>query len=658
MKLTFLKNENYLEDLVSREYLLTNGRGGYASSSLADCHTRKYHGLLALPLANLHQAYLLLSKVETSLAIGSKQYDLSLNRFPGTYFPEGYKYIKSFVYEDYPQTTYLIEEEGVCFSKSILMKRGEDAVYLHFSLEDAPKALVVKLAPFLAYRPIHGLAHQNIDIRPRTYFEPNGFKIDPYPGLPALFLQTSKLSTFFPSPDWWRNFEYIEEERRGYEYREDLFCPGIFEVKLKKGESFGLRAGLNSLDPVKIKNGFQEELKRLKQEHSQYTSSSEPLSTLKIQTRHYVLDEPAAVLAGYPWFCNEWGRDTFIALPGLLLATGNYGKAFDILSRFASLEKDGLLPNTLEPVQGKASYNAVDVPFLFCLAVQRYVHKSGERQQVASKLIPKVISILNTFIEGRCPVARLKENGLLYAGNQLSQLTWMDASIAGLPVTPRAGAPVEVNALYYNALCFVLEEWAPLLDTPKKEAFLKMRRLFESNFSKLFWNEERGCLYDVVREDGKGDASIRPNMLFAIGLPYTCLDESKALQVLEVVKNHLLTPYGLRSLAQSDPVFCPQYAGSQEERDRAYHQGVIWPWLLGIFWDALKKNSPDRRAAGIYLRHSLAPLWNEHLTEGCLLQISELFTPLIPHLATGCPAQAWSLAEVVRVLDEIEAEGL
>jgi predicted glycogen debranching enzyme len=652
MKLTFAQQQiPAIEEFLSHEYLLSNGKGGYASSSLLDCHTRKYHGLLAVPIPARGQVYMLLSKLELSILVGPNQYDLSTNSFPKVIFPQGYQFIQSIEVDYFPVTTY--SAGGVVIKKSTLMVRGEDTVLVRYQITQAQKTVTIKIAPFLAYRDIHGLAHINVEIRPRTYFEETGFKIDPYQNLPALYIQTSKTSIFYPSPDWWRNYEYREEQERGYDFQEDLFTPGIFEIKLKQGEAVIVRSSLSSCAPKTIEAAWNSEIERIHGLEECYASDHEPLRTFKVQAAHFVTDEPKGVVAGYPWFDAEWGRDTMISLPGLLLARGLSQEAFGILVKYAGLEKDGLLPNTVARL-GAHAYNSVDTPFLFFWAVQRYLAYTGDNRGVEKMLFPTMEKILSRFMEGNVPFAHIGEDGLLYAGNDTTQLTWMDAVARGKPVTTRHGAAVEVNALFYNAMVFLLEQFQTLLHPDKAKTWDRVRMLFEKNFTRCFWNDEFGFLMDVYRGLGDFDPSLRPNQLFAVGLPNICIDGEKAQAIIDAVKISLVTPYGLRTLAPRDELFIPLYEGDQEKRDSAYHQGMVWPWLIGIFFDAMKKNAPDKESVKTYFRNTFSPLWDLHGEAKCLQHIAEMYTPLSPHLPKGCPAQAWSIAEVIRVLEAIK----
>jgi predicted glycogen debranching enzyme len=653
MKYVFNRQtSSQVEEWTSREYLLTNGRGGYASSTLADCPTRKYHGLLALPDPASGKTQLYLSKIELSFLAGTKQYDLSTNMFPGSVFPEGYRYIQSVSIENFPETVFSVNDGQFIISKSVLMPQNESCVLVSYTLIESSRPVILKLMPLLAYRETHQLIRQNALLRPRTYFESNGFKIDPYLGLPALFIQTSKTSTFFPSPDWWKNFEYGEERSRGYEYTEDLFTPGVFEIKMKKGDTAIVRAGLDSVNAKKIAPACEDEIRRLDKVQKACLQDGEPLATLKAGAGQFVTTGPSGILAGFPWFTEVWGRDAMISLQGLLLCCGRFSEAFNILTDYGGLEKNGLLPNIIS-AGGHHAYNSLDTPFLFFRAVRQYLEITNDKQGVGKKILPFLVRILTAFTRGLAPNARIGEDGLLYGGNEKTQLTWMDACSRGTPVTSRHGAAVEINALYYQALALVLDRFSAALRTEDSSDFSRHRQLFEKNFQTSFWNEHDACLFDVYRTAADRDPSIRPNQLFALTLPDSVLDRALAQKALETVKMHLVTPYGLRTLSPRHPDFVSDYQGNQDKRDAAYHQGMIWPWLIGPYFDAARHHATETESIKKYFRNTFSSLWERHLEEGCVRQISEIFTPVVPHRACGCPAQAWSLAESIRILHEI-----
>jgi predicted glycogen debranching enzyme len=635
-----------LNESLSKEYLLSNGMGGYASSTIIDCHTRKYHGLLAVPVKELNATYLFLSKLDCSLVFEKHEHKISTNKFPGIFSPTGHQYITDFEMEYTPLTTYKIGD--VILTKSYAMPRFSPTILVLFHLMEAKKPVVLKIIPFIAYRKIHELVSENTLIRPRTYFEENGFKIDPYPNLPPLYMQTSRHSIFYPSPAWWKNFEYVEEKNRGYDYREDLFSPGVFEVRLKKDDQVIIRASLNKL-PTSISRQWSTEQTRISKVKTQFAKEEEPLCSLKVHAEHYLTDQHRGIIAGFHWF-GEWGRDTMLSLPGITLCRNDKRTAFIVLKKFSLCRRNGLLPNVISSKRNLA-YNSIDTSLLFFWAVQKYIDYTGDKKQVEEHLLKTLLEIVMSFIRNETQISLLKEDGLIYAGTPQTQLTWMDARAYGAPVTPRHGAAVEINALFYNALCFLLAEFAHKLSPEQEKLCLIAKENLEKNFERFFWNQEKQCLFDVYRNEHEVDAQIRPNQLFAIGLPYTCVSQEKALKIINIVKLHLVTPYGLRTLSPQNSLYKADYLGDQNKRDAAYHQGMVWPWLIGIFYDSYSKVSGNQPEVNEYFLATFKELFSSHLYNYGLFHISEIFTPNPPFTACGCIAQAWSMAEVIRVLE-------
>lgn len=640
-----------LKESLTMEYLLTNGIGGYSSSTILDCHTRKYHGLLTIPIREPDATYLLLSKMECVLVFDKQEHKLSTNKFPGVFSPTGHQYITHFEMEYLPVTTYKLGD--VLLTKSLAMPQFQSTTLIRYHLVESKKSVLLKFIPFLAYRKIHELATENTAIRPRTYFEENGFKIDPYAKLPPLYIQTSRHSVFYPSPCWYKNFEYIEEKNRGYNYKEDLFSPGVFEVRLKKGEQVIIRASLDKMNSL-ISTEWTNELKRIKKLQLQFAKDREPLALLKVHAEHYLTDKYNGITAGYHWF-GEWGRDTMLSIPGITLCRNDSKTAFAILKKYAQYECRGLLPNVTSANENHA-YNSVDTPLLFFWAVQKYIEYTGDKKRVREHLLTTMLEIITCFCQNKTQITKLNNNGLLYAGTPHTQLTWMDANSDGTPVTPRHGAAVEINALFYNALCFVLKDFGGELTRAQKDLFKHIKQNFENNFENLFWNETTQCLIDVYRSAGDTETHIRPNQLFAIGLPFSCIDQKRANKMISTVKQHLVTPVGLRTLSPQNSLYKADYSGDQNKRDAAYHQGMVWPWLIGIFYDACNKTLKNKLEINTYFRTTFKQLWTSHLTERGLFHISEIFTPNPAFAAKGCIAQAWSMAEVIRVLTSIKLD--
>lgn len=640
-----------LEGSLKKEYLLTNGRGGYSSSSILDCHMRKYHGLLNVSQTPYGDRMNLLSKLEAVVWIEQKYFRLSTNKYPGVYEPQGHKYMESFEMDLFPVTTYKMGDTEI--TKSIVMPRNSNTVLVRYDVVKAKKKILLKLTPYLAYRNIHHLTRENMYLRPRPFPEKDGFKIDPYEGTPPLYVQLDMKHEFYASPMWSNNFEYIKERNRGYDYQEDLFTPGVFELYLKSGQSVIFRASTDALEG-KIEKEWDDEVKRLQKNADAYDKDSEPLKTFKANAQQYILEYQngeKGIAAGYHWF-SEWGRDTMISLPGLTLSTKRYQNAFDILEKYTKYERNGALPNYFT-AEGGHAYNSVDAALLYFRAVQSYLEATKEEKKVVETFLPTLKRIIQSYLDGRVPDTHVTEEGFVWAGRSDTNLTWMDARAYGKPVTPRHGCAVEINALWYNALMFLSKELSGYLDSEFKQRLSRQISLFESHFMDAFWNAEKQSLNDVYRSKSDIDSSIRPNQLFALAIEYPLVPKEKGLSILDTIKTHLVTPYGLRTLSPEHPDYLADYKGSTDQRDSAYHQGMIWPWLIGVFVDALLNFAP-KKDAKTFVMETFSPLWEIHPAQYCLQHISEIFKPNPPFTAKGAVAQAWSMAEVIRVLDRLK----
>lgn len=630
-----------------REWLDTNGLGGYASSTVINCHTRKYHGMLVAALREPRGSFVLLSKVEASLMHGEKEFLLSTNKYPGVYHPTGHQFFDGFEQGLTPSATYRIGDTVV--RKSTMMVHGENTVLICYELLEGSISPTLRLRPLLAYRDIHALAHENMHLRPKTFAVRNGRKIDPYEGMPPLYMTLNRSNEFFPGPKWYNSLEYLKERSRGFDYHEDLFCPGVFEVVLKKGNPVVFAASTEEVKNPERRR--KAELARREEEYSRCRSNRKHVRFLKFQGRQFLVrnrDDMPSVVAGYHWF-GEWGRDTMLALPGLAFCCGRQGFGEEIMSAYASLERDGLLPNYLAQQSSHMAYNSVDASLLFFWTVQQYLRFGGGVEFVQEALYPALHNIVAAHLEGRVPHCRVDESGLLFAGDENTQLTWMDAQAYGRPVTPRHGAAVEINALWYNALRFFLEltrerDSAEALAGRAESAAGALHAAFEDRF----WNHEDNCLADVVHGNGQ-DRSIRPNQVFAISLPHSMLGIDRMRAVIQTVQEHLLTPFGLRTLSPRNPAYAPFYEGGPDQRDAAYHQGQVWPWLAGHFGEAFLKQAEDATSARKFLRDYLKPLLDAFPEEYGIASIPEIYTGDPPHRPEGCIAQAWSVGEVIRL---------
>jgi len=654
-KMRIKLDRNELLDLqisLKKEYLLTNGKGGYCASTILDCHSRKYHGLLVLQVKGTGLIFNLLSKIEVNAVIEGKDFHLSTNKFPGVYYPTGHKYVESFEYNTYPVTRYRIGDTVIV--KSVLMPYLSDTVLVRYDVVKSSKNILFKATPLLSYRELNSLAKENLNISPRTYFEKNGFKIDPYPGLPPVYLQTNVKSTFYPSPQWWRNFEYLKERNRGYDYQEDLFMPGIFEFTLKEGDHVVFRASLQPSNEI-FDHEWNNEIKRLEQYEKSFSNEPEPLKTLKVHSNAFLVkdkDGNMGIKAGYHWF-SERGRDTLIALAGLTLKRGEPQLAKDILKSFISKQNNGVLPNLINQ-NGTNTYNSVDTSFLLFWSCQQYLSHTNDKSFIEHEILPLLIRIANNVIDQKMPDVWHGDDGLIYSGNENTNFTWMDVMIDGVPVTSRHGAAVEINALWYNAIQFLLKDFNSLLPDNLKNRLTVASEKFENIFEHAFWNEPDQCLYDLFRGFEDRSWFIRPNQLFAIGLPYTCISRENTGKIIETVIKHLVTDFGIRTLSPRNPYYRGEYKGNQRSRDQAYHNGMAGVWFIGIFTDALLKYHGNKEVVKKMFDEMFGKLWTEHLEMYCLNHISELFRPDPPQVAKACVAQAWNEAELIRALEMLK----
>lgn len=632
------------ETATRKEWLDTNGIGGYASSTAINCHTRKYHGLLVASLKEPRGRYVLLSKMESSLVHEGKTFILSTNKYPGVYHPTGHQFVDGFEQGLYPAITFRIGDAVI--SKSFLMVQGSNTVLVKYELLEGKVKPTLRIRPMLAYRDVHTLTRENMFLRPKTYPEKNGCKIQPYEGMPPLYMGTNRQSEFYPGPKWTYNVEYLAERDRGFDYQEDLFCPGMFETVLEKGKPVVFGASTEPLG--NLTHAFNKEVEHREAEFEACKDRSKNGRALKYFSGQFLIRNAsgfASVIAGYHWF-GEWGRDTMIALPGLTFHAGRTKFGEDVLAAYAGLERDGLLPNYLDQSSEHLAYNSVDASLWFFWTVQEYLKAKGSRKFVMDKVYPALRNIVAAHLDCRVPLCGIGDDGLLYAGNENTQLTWMDAQAYGRPVTPRHGAAVEINALWYNGLRFFLE-----LAPEEDELTGRARRAADTlaaNFVERFWNPDDNCLCDVVNIHGQ-DRSIRPNQVFAVSLPHSMLNLEQMRAVIEKVQTHLLTPYGLRTLSPRDPDYSPFYRGDADARDSAYHQGMVWPWLAGHFGEALIRQAEDKKGAKAFLRRHLKPILNSFPEDYGIASVPEIYTGNPPHLPKGTIAQAWSVAEAVRL---------
>ncbi len=633
----------------SREWLETNGIGGFASGTIAGSNSRRYHGLLTAatkpPLGRLT----LVSKIEETVTIDGEAYELSSNQYPGAVNPSGFKYLKSFRLDPFPIWTYFVS--GVEIEKRVFMVHGRNATVVTYKVISRTKgkrpAVNMTLRPMLAFVDYHHLQHQTPNLNGEFSEVEGSIQIQPYAEMPTLHVAHNGVQVE-PTGYWYNNFEYAIEQERGFDFREDLFQPFEITYDLNKSASvvFATENDLAASDSTTLE---RQEIKRRKNLIKTAKVKTEFELQLVLAADQFIVKrgEGHTVIAGYPWF-SDWGRDTMIALPGLTLATGRPEIARGILLQFAKSVSEGMIPNRFPDAGEIPEYNTVDATLWYFEAVRAYLETTSDLEFVRSELYQTLAEILAWHLRGTRYNIHVDTDGLLYAGSPDVQLTWMDAKIGDLVITPRTGKPVEIQALWYNALCIMADLAGRFGDEQDHAKYLSMAELTKMSFSSVFWNEAEQCLFDVV-ENGTRDGSVRPNQIFVASLHYSMLDDDRARKVVDKVEAELLTPVGLRSLSAKDPKYCPIYIGSPFERDSAYHQGTVWGWLIGGFFDAHRRVYPERSDR---LREVISG-FEQHPNEAGVGQISEIFDADAPHSPRGCPAQAWSVAEVLRVSKQL-----
>lgn len=631
-----------LEYSLTKELLRSNRAGSYASTTIINCNTRKYHGLLVTPQPALdNNDHVLLSSLDETIVQHDTEFNLGIHKYPGdNYNPKGHKYVRDFEAEPIPKITYRVG--GVVLTKELILSQRDDRIIIKYTLVEAHSLTLLRFKPFLAFRNAHQLVRANIYAD--TKYQPigNGIRCRLYDGYSPLFMQFSKSNEYTHVPDWYYNIEYIREQERGYDFQEDLFSPGFFEMLIKKGESIFFTAALSEVNPTTLHRLFNNEVKRR-------IPRNNFENCLKNSAEQFIVkrDKYATIIAGFPWF-GTWGRDTFVTLPGLLLTTGNVALAKTVIDTLVEELKGPLFPNI--GTRKVKAYNSVDTSLWFFWALKHYAEYSGKKHLVWKQYGDKMKMILEGYRNGTLFNIKMRDNGLIYAGVEGKALTWMDAVVNNEPVTPRIGMPVEVNALWYNAIMFSLDVASLAADDEFVERWDPIALQIPETFSATFWDEERGYLADLVNGEQK-DWTVRPNMLFAASLPYAVVNEDIQYQVLETIKQELLTPRGLRTLSPKNPDYKGFYSGSPEERDRAYHQGTVWPWLFGHFAEAYFKLYGK---GGLHVIKPIFEDFEQEMTLAGIGTISEVFDGDPPHKPGGAISQAWSVAELLRVNEMIK----
>jgi predicted glycogen debranching enzyme len=642
----------------SREWLETNGLGGFASSTIVGLNTRRYHGLLVAAIHPPVGRTVLLSKLDETLVIDGRRFDLSTNQYPGTIHPQGYALQTNFKLDPFPTFSYRVEDIEI--EKSLFMIQSENAIAVRYQVRDANNpsrdippgiSCSLELAPLVPMRDYHSLRHEDQNFSRVVTSENSVVTVKPYEDQPALCVahDSAELET---TGFWYRSLEYSVERERGFDFTEDLFNPFVLKFNFKGRSRVGLIASTEPHDASLVDRHMEDEVKRRRQIVAS-SADNAMVRSLTLAADQFIVarGEQKTVIAGYHWF-SDWGRDTMIALPGLALTTGRTDVARSILIEFAKHVDKGMLPNRFPDAGEEPEYNTVDATLWYFEAVRALVGQTGDYDFVRENLYDVLVDIIDWHIRGTRYNIHLDKDGLLAAGEEGVQLTWMDAKVGDWVVTPRRGKPVEIQALWYNALRVMARLAKEFQDDVAVERYMEMASRARDSFNLHFWNEELGCLYDVIEGDNR-DASIRPNQIFAVSLHRSMLPVEKAQRVVETVRRELLTPYGLRSLAVSDPKYRGRYEGDGTSRDGAYHQGTVWAWLIGPFITAYLKAFRDTPETRVKAAAWLMP-FERHLSEAGLNQVSEIFDGDSPHKPGGCIAQAWSVAELLRVVDQLQ----
>lgn len=635
-----------IETAFSREWLVTNGIGGYASSTITWANTRRYHGLLIASLTPPFGRHMLFSKVDEELDINGQTYLLGCNEYhDGTIYPQGHKLIDNFRLElGIPVSEYQLD--GLALKKQIWMEHEQNTVYILYELSESSKQVTLRFKPFFAFRGYHECQRGKASYF--TKWEDDVLTVW-LAKLPYKLKLTCAGAEFKYEENWYWNYLYRFERERGFDCLEDLYTPGLFTVRLVPGKRIILAATCEEDLPI-VENALEREVHRrrslIHKERSSFRqhlllAADQFIVRLPSAKRKY---QRQAIVAGYHWF-TDWGRDTMISLPGLLLSTGRLDEARNVLLDCVRYFNQGMLPNRFSD-EGKAEYNTADATLWYFQTIYHYIAASGY-VEIIHKLFPYLKQIIESHIEGTKFGIRVDSNDyLLFAGLGRSQVTWMDACVNGKPVTPRVGKPVEINALWYNALC-LMACWAKYVGE-SAQRYESLASRCAASFRRKFWHEG-GYLYDVIDSNGKVDDSFRPNQIIAVSLPFSPLKPHQQKLIVDAVEHELLTPYGLRTLSPRNPQYCGTYSGGPIERDSAYHQGTAWPWLLGQFADAHYKVYRDLGR----IKELLQPFKN-HLSEAGVGSISELFDGDPPHNPGGCIAQAWSVGEILRILTSLK----
>ena len=621
---------------LEREILLTNKFGGYSSTTLCGCNSRKYHGLIVSPIEKFDRhRHVLLSTLIESVETADKNFEIS-TIFSANKNSDGYRYITDFEY--FPTPTITFECEEFTLKKELLKLENQDTLLIRYTLLRAENYISLKINPLLSFRDSHSLTHQNIFADTGFYPVVGGVKCRLYPDFPWLYMQTSIKSEYHYTPFWVNNVYYEQERLRGYQWSEDLLCNGYFNITLYQGESVILSCGTQYEEVDLLEKLFNDSYKNRNRNNDFF-------SCIKYSAEQFIstTESSSEIIAGFPWF-DSWSRDTFISMSGLLLNRGLTNTYVNVLDTLILKMKDGLFPNTAN------SYNSADAPLWFFYALQR-LDKQLDSPSIWRLYSATMKSIIENYIRGTDDgLIKMNDDGLIEINSSQYALTWMDAVIDGTPVTPRNGCPVEINALWYNALCYTMDKAELHREYQLTHQLKSLCAKVKKNFLRCFWSEELGYLYDYV-SSSEANSFIRPNMIIAASLPYTMLDNRQMTSVFKIIKDNLLTIKGLRSLSQDNSMYRGTYIGDQSNRDLAYHNGTVWVWLLEHY---------VRAGFNIYgcdflsQAQEIIKNFETDINSYGIATLPEIYDGDEPHLQRGAISQAWSIAAILEIENMIE----
>lgn len=635
---------------IEREWLLTNGIGGFASSTIIDSNTRRYHGLLIASLKPPASRYLVLSKIDERVTIDGEIHKISSFRTPD-FTSEGFKYLDRFLQNPLPTFVYSVKD--IFIEKKISMVYGENTVAIVYKVSNGSSKAVLSLTPLVNFRDYHSNAdkqYMNFVQKP----EEREVSIVPYNMDMDIKICCSEGKYLPRENDYFCNMDYAIERERGLHATEDHYVPGTFEVEFEPWQEMNISIIATIEKEIRNKDGMdilKKEEKRLNDLAQLSGFEDELAKSLAVAADNFIvhrnLTNSKTIIAGYPWF-SDWGRDTLIALPGLTLATKRFEAAKDILLSFSRYVKCGLVPNLLPEDGEEPAYNSVDASLWYFEAVKKYIDYTGDYNFIHENIYDALNEIIEAYKNGTLYRIGMEDDGLITAGNERTQITWMDAKVGDWVVTPRHGKAVEINALWYNAL----KIFAMLTENRGGDgsSYEQLASKVKESFEEKFWNKEENCLFDVLTNT-YNDGSVRPNQIIAVSLSNPVMVGEMAKSVVDKVWKELYTAYGLRSLSPNSKQYVGSYIGDMYRRDGAYHQGTAWAWLIGQFVTAFVRVNGGTKEAKEKAKRFIEP-FRDHLRDACIGSISEIFDGNQPLLPRGCFAQAWSVGEILRAYTE------